>query len=383
MMRSRLAQALACVLALLTGSVMAQPRLAERRLADVAVIDVPAHLDVEDRFKVLPAPPQHADVRDDLMQRLAFGFSSTYLWASMGSITAYRQQLVVSLMAPDASDAEYAEVPRRMAISYEQRRLLDRRAIGTGTLTTLGGVYVRGSVNEPALQFIYADRTRRLQLVWHTVRREVDLEAGAAQIARMAASFRITRDPVEWFAAMRAAPAQAAAERARRVATARAMLAREGLPQLVPGQPVLRHGVYVEWMAEPEPRYQLLVPLGRMRAAPAGAITLRPRPLPQAARAPGLVLAGHVGLREQADGEWQFSNQENSYLPLKGVGAALAARQADPGYVYFYYAVTVRVEEESDERLLSSLAWFLDTVPGVQRAWREGRLVGPGVPVGE
>ena len=75
-----------------------------------------------------------------------------------------------------------------------------------------------------------------------------------------------------------------------------------------------------------------------------------------------------------------FSNRDNAYLPFKGIGAMLAARQQDRGFVFFFYSATVRVEEESDERRLNSLGWFLDGVPDVQARWREGALVGPGKP---
>ena len=174
------------------GACHGQPRLTERRLADVAVIGVPSNLEAEDKITTLVAPSaltaeQKSRYRDDLMERLTFGFSSTYLWASMGSTTAYRQQLIVSVMAPDAPDAEYAQVPRRMGISYEQRKRLAGRTLGTGTLTTTEGIYSRGGVTEPAFQFLYADRARRLQLVWHAVKKEVDLETGTAQIERIAA----------------------------------------------------------------------------------------------------------------------------------------------------------------------------------------------------
>lgn len=66
--------------------------------------------------------------------------------------------------------------------------------------------------------------------------------------------------------------------------------------------------------------------------------------------------------------------------PLAWFGAMRAAPRQDRGYVYFYYAATVRVEEESNERLLTSLSWFLDGLPDVQARWREGSLVGPGRP---
>lgn len=36
----------------------------------------------------------------------------TYFWASFGSITTYKQLLIVSVMAPDATEAEYVTLPR-------------------------------------------------------------------------------------------------------------------------------------------------------------------------------------------------------------------------------------------------------------------------------
>lgn len=157
------------------------------------------------------------------------------------------------------------------------------------------------------------------------------------------------------------------------------MLRREGYAALEPGAPVLRNGVYLEWMSDPEPRYQLLVPLGRMRAAANGSAVDRPRPL-RTSSAEESRLAGSIGWREIDEGDWRFSNQENEYLPMKGIAAVLEAQQQDRGSVYFYYAATVRVEEESDERRMTSLRWFLDGVPEVQRQWRAGILVGPGTP---
>ena len=139
-------------------------------------------------------------------------------------------------------------------------------------------MYQRGSISEPAFRFVYAERARRLQLVWHAVKKEVELESGVAQLARIAASFRVVRDPVDWFAERRAAPEQEAALRAGRLSSVQTMLRRQGLPALVPGQPVLHNGVYVEWTEHPEPRYQLLLPLGRVRSAAPGSVVNRPRP---------------------------------------------------------------------------------------------------------
>jgi hypothetical protein len=344
-----------------------QPRLKERALADMAVVGIPSDIKGPDN----PVPFQSAQVR------VSWSFSSTYLWASMGSIMRYKQLIVVALMPPDATAAEYDEMPRRMDISYEQRKQIRHEALGTGTLTVWQCVYARGAEIEPAYQYLYVDRTRRVQIAWHAVTKEVDLNTALAQLPRIAASFRVVHDPTALFATMRGAPKKEAEARASKLATVQAMLKREGFPSLVPGKPVLRNGVYLEWMADPEPRYQLLVPLGRVRAAANGSVVNRPRPVRGAA---GAGLAGTIGWREVDDGDWRFMNDEYAYLPMQGIGEALAASQQDRGYVYFYYVGTVRVEEVDDLALLTSLKWFLDGVSDVQRRWREGTLVGPGKP---
>jgi hypothetical protein len=363
-------------LASLALACSAQPRLTERSLAGMAVVQVPHTLSDENKDRLYG---------DDGPGGLSFGFASTYLWASFGSVTAYRQHLVISLMAPDASDADYAALPRRLRISYEQRRTLTPRTFGSGSLATTAGLYVRGSVSEPAYLFHYSDRARRLQLVWHVIRKDVDLDSGIAQVQRMAGSFRIVHDPVAVLAEKREAPRQDAALRQGRLAKALAMLQREGYGTPVPGQPVLRSGVYLEWMASPEPRYQLLLPLGCVRAGAPGAVLQRPRPVAGAPSSPDASpaaspSASQIGWREFDNGEWVFSNDHHAYLPFDGVARVLQARQQDPACVYFFAAATVRVEEEEDEARLRSLRWFLDSVPELQRRWRQGSLVAPGKP---
>ena len=130
-------------------------------------------------------------------------------------------------------------------------------------------------------------------------------------------------------------------------------------------------------MSDPEPRYQLLVPLGKVRAAANGSVVNRPRPV---RGIDSLAKNGTIGWREFTEDEWTFANGVNDYLPQKGIGALLAASQQDRNFVYFYYAATVRVEEQDDDVFLTSLKWFLDGVPDVQRRWREGKLVAPGKP---
>lgn len=344
---------------------MSPSRLTERRLADIAVIDLPADIKNES-FK---------GYRDDQPGRLTFGFSSTYFWASFGSTTAYKQLLIVSVMAPDATDAEYGAMPNRLPVSYEKRKKVRSSMVGSGTLTISEGIYSLANVNEPAYEYLYVDRSRRLQLAWHAVKQEVDLAAGVARITKMAASFRIVRDPLAVFAAQRDAPGQQLAVEATREAQARATLIREGYGPLEPGKPILRNGIYVEWMAEPEPRYQLLVPLGKVRIAANASPGVRPRPT-----GAGPSVAGSIGWYESVDGAWEFSNRDNAYLPFPGVSALLSAQQRDPGVVYFNYTATIRVAEEERGDRLASLAWFQGGLADVQRRWKAGTLVTPGRP---
>jgi hypothetical protein len=341
------------------------PRLTERRLADIGVIRMPTSL----------KNSSYDGYRDDQMGRLTFNFSSTYFWASLGSITAYKQLMIVSLMAPDATDAEYSALPRRLPLSYDTRKPVRTMTIGSGTLRIVEGVYTTANLNQPSYEYLYVDRTRRLQLAWHAVKKEVDLSTGIDLVARIAASFKIVRDPAMIFTAMRDAPRKEAEAQAERVTRARTMLIREGLGPLTPGTPVLRDGIYVEWTADPEPRYQLLMPLGKVsipaNAGPAG----RPRPK---SGAPQDQWVGTIGWYEFVDGAWEFSNRDNDYLPLPGISARLAAERRDTSMVYFYYSATIRVELESRDERLVSTAWFRKQLPEVQQQWRAGTLVAPG-----
>lgn len=228
------------------------------------------------------------------------------------------------------------------------------------------------------------DRARRLQIAWHAVKKEIDLATGTDVVGRMASSFRIVRDPAARFAEMRDRPRKDAEDRARKRALAAATLEREGYGPLAPGKPVLKNDVYVEWMADPEPRFQLLLPLGRVRVAANSTPATRPRPVRlTGAGAAALTWGRTVGWRELDEGEWRFSNYENAYLPFIGISAALAAQASDSAYVQFYYSATVRVEEESDDARLTSLRWFLDGVPEVRRLWWDGKLVSGGTPVND
>ncbi|HEX6048703.1 MAG TPA: hypothetical protein VFZ21_05535 [Gemmatimonadaceae bacterium] len=345
--------------------VFSQPRLTERALGDVAVIRIPRA--VTEMYK---------GGHDLQVGRLMYTFSDDYFWASFGSRTAYKQQLFISVMAPDATDAEYSEHPARYTLTYNDRKTVRTVTVGSGTLKVVEGVYVQNSLAAPAHTFFYVDRARRLQIVWHAVQKEVDLATGVDVIARMAASFRITRDPAAQFADLRDRPRREAEDRARKRALAMETLQREGYGVLEPGKPVFKDGVYVEWMVDPEPRFQLLVPLGRVGSSPTAPPVSRPRPaVLRTADGKRRELAGALGWREFIDGEWRFHNDENAYLPMAGTAATLAAQQTDPAFVYFYYSATVRVEEESGDERLRDLRWFFDSLAEVRRLWSEGKLV--------
>ena len=220
-------------LTLSIAMLFAQPRLAERALADIAVIQVPRS-----------TKEMYEGVRDDQHGRLVFTFSSDYFWASLGSGLAYKQQLFVSLMAPDASDAEYAAYPTRWSLSYDDRKRVTTSPVGSGTLTVFEGIYHQNTLQEPAYTFFYVDRARRLQIAWHAVKKEIDLATGTNVVGRMAASFRIVRDPAAGFAEMRDRPRKDAEDRTRKRALAAATLEREGYGPLTPGKPVLKNDVY-------------------------------------------------------------------------------------------------------------------------------------------
>ena len=348
----------------------AQPRLSERALADIAVISLPRMVK-EEMYKGVREQPG----------RLTFTFATSYFWASFGSGTAYKHQLFVSLMAPDATDGEYKEMPRNMSLSYDRESEVRRSPIGSGTVTIYKRTYTQNSLAEPSHLFVYTDKTRRLQIVWHAVMKEIDLADGVKAIERMASSFRIVREPTAELAEMRELPRNAEKERARKRALILETLSREGYGTMEPGKPVLEDGVYGEWMTDPEPRLQLLVPLGRVRVPANATPATRPRPVrrPPSGQL-GSRWAGAVGWREFAEGKWTTSNLENAYLPFVGIGAELAKGEHDPAFVEFYYAATLRVEEVVNDRFLDNLQWFFADLPDVRRLWSEGKLLASGAP---
>lgn len=367
MQRRRLLSFACAGLAVGAAPAGASPRLRVRPLDDVATIGVPAGLE----------PERYAATADESMHRLAFQFASRYLWASMGGVIRYRQVMVVSVLAPDAPPEAIEAWLQRWPVSYESRGRVRVQPLAGGTLRITEAVYAVGVDREPAFEYRFVDRTRSLQILWHAVASQHDPATAPATIERMASGYRLLRDPTPLLADARARPAREAATREQRRASVQELLAREGYGLPEPGVAQWRRGAWLEWMDEPERRYQLLVPLGFVRIAPGSGVHQRPRPLGSSSDTRG------VGWREFIDGDWLFTNRDHGYLPFRGIAATLAARQHDPACVYFYWAGTVRVDHETDPRRLGGLAWFFDALPSVQRRWHDGALVGPGRPEAE
>ncbi|MBL8982214.1 MAG: hypothetical protein JNL26_08515, partial [Gemmatimonadetes bacterium] len=225
-----------------------------RTLDDIATIGVPKKMKEE----------WYKDDRERWIDRLTFQFVSTATWESFGS-TSYKQALTVTLISPHAADSSYEHVWNSIHISYKDRSVVHDAALGTGHLKVTKAIYEKN--DKTAYEYIYVDKSRRLRLDWHAMEREVKLADGMKAIAGMASSFTLLKDPAERFARLHDRPNREAKEAQRRVALATSMLAREGFKDLMPGKPQQKGELYVEWMAEPEHRYQLLVPLGRIRAA--------------------------------------------------------------------------------------------------------------------
>lgn len=345
---------------------MGSEQTSERKLDDVAVIELPKSLK-EEFLK---------GMRTDQADRLMFSFGKSYFWASFGGITRYKQLLVVSIIAPDAAASAYEMRPKTMTVSWPKPRVVHNATKGTGTITVTAGNYEAGSNNYPSHLFEYRDRSRRLQIVWHATESEVSLAAGIALLEKMATSFRIVSDPVATFTHMRERPMREAADRVRRLALAKEMLAKAGYANLVAERPVFRNGMYMEWTSDPEPRYQMLVPLGVVKAtmfSPTGVIPQRPAPLTNAAG--DTVLEGVIGWYAFIDGAWEFHNGDNAYLPFAGVSAVLKVEHVKKDEVLYYYSATVRVEEEEPDTRLTSLQWFTNGIAEVQRQWRDGKIV--------
>ena len=178
----------------------AQPRMAERELAEVGRIDVPAGLKAE----------RYLGYDSERMNRLSFAFTATRWLTWPGGPVRYRQLLLVSVMAADAPDAEYATRPQGMTVSYEKIVQGAARPLGSGRLLMTEGLYHLDGEYRPAVEYVYVDKARRLQIAWHAVRTELDDATATAVLSRMASSFRLTQDPVAVMAQARAEPARLA-----------------------------------------------------------------------------------------------------------------------------------------------------------------------------
>lgn len=331
-------------------------RLVERKLDGVGSISVPASA----------APLGDGTAWDDDPARLYFRFAHEYpWWVSMGSGTAYKQVLCVSLFAPTASAAHYGRWPPRFEPLYRDLAKQRTLQIGAAELDISGGHYAQNALDEPAHVYLYRDPQRRLQIAWHVADKVVAPDDAVRMLERMAASFELATDPRERFTELGGREGREQERAAAAVRLARETLARAGFAAAAPGEPVHANGVYVEWMDDPEPRFQLVKPLGLVNAA--GFAASPPR------RPEGRY--GSVGWRRYVDGEWVSDNRDNAYLPLPGIDRALAERQTDTVTTLYYYATTVRIEV-MDEAAIAALGSFFDELPEIESAWREGALVG-------
>lgn len=335
-------------------------RLVERPLQGVGVISVPARA----------APINNGAAYDEDPTRLFWLFERGYGMTSLGSGPAYRQLLHVSLLAPDAEAAGDERWPQRFAPLYEGLRKERTIPLGDATLSVSAGRYVQNALDEPAHVYAYTDSTRRLKILWHAVDEELPPQQALELLPRIAASFQLRTDPRERFAEMAGRAPREQARAAAAVVLARETLARHGFGDAAPGRPVLVDGVYAEWMDDPEPRLQLLKPLGLLRV-PGG----QP-PVPRLRDAAGKHrdLRGSIGWRARTDAGWASDNRDNAYLPMPGIEHALAARQADESTVLYYFATTLRLEQH-DEQSIAALGRFFEELMEVERAWAQGTLV--------
>jgi len=335
-------------------------RLVNRKLDSIASISLPSSTQTWG----------NGQARDEDPSRLYFWFAHEYpFWKSMGSGTAFKQVLCVSLLAPNATAADYERWPPRFEPSYEGLKQQRTVTMGTARLAISSGRYAQNALDDPAHVYIYWDTARRLQIAWHVVDKVVAPDDAEQLIQRMAASFKLLHDPREKFIEMGGREGREKDRAAAAVRLAREMLTQAGFGAAVPGKPVYAKGVYVEWMQDPEPRYQLLKPLGLVRAT--GAHVSAPKwPGATGQRRP----YGSIGWRRQVDGAWVSHNNDNDYLPLPGIENALAQRQTDAATTLYYYAATVRVEV-ADEATIAALGSFFEELPAVERAWQQGTLV--------
>ncbi|MFT3665471.1 hypothetical protein [Piscinibacter sp.] len=333
-------------------------RLVPRTLQGVGEISLPPRV----------VPFGAGGAQDDDPQRIHFRFERQFGWmASLGSSTAFRQLLTVSLMAPDAPAAAYERWPPGFSPSYATLRHERTLTFADARLKISAGRYAQNSLDEPAHLYLYADPSRRLHIAWHVVDEDVAPDAAVPMLQHIAASFKVTADLRAKFAEMAGRAGRAEARATAATLRARAALEKAGFGAAAPGKPVMVNGVYAEWMDHPEPRFQLLKPLGLMLREGAAA------PVPRLpARADGW--RGSVGWRQHAEGAWTHDNRGNAYLPMPGIAQALARRQTDAATRLYYFATTVRVEV-ADEARIDELGSFFDELPAVEATWQQGTLV--------
>jgi hypothetical protein len=199
---------------------------------------------------------------------------------------------------------------------------------------------------------------------------DISPEVALELIPRMAASFQMRSDPLDKFAEMGSRGAREEARVAAARELARETLVRAGFGDAAPGKPQRVQGVYAEWMEHPEPRYQLVKPLGLLRTGGAAAVI----PSLRDAQGKRLDLRGSIGWRAVEEGTWASTNRDNGYLPLPGIDEEFARLHTDENTALYFFATTVRIEH-ADESAIAGLNGFFEELPEVERAWQQGTLV--------
>jgi hypothetical protein len=335
-------------------------RLVQRKLDGVGIISLPASVD----------PLGDGSAWDDDPARLYFRFAHEYpWWVSLGSSNAYKQMLCVSLFSPTATASDYERSPPRFEPLYSKLSKERTLELGTARLEISAGRYAQNALDAPAHVYLYWDPSRRLQIAWHVVDKVVAPRDAERMIQRMAASFKVLIDPREQFIEMAGRDGREEQRVEAAVRLARDALTKAGFGAAAPEKPAYVNGIYVEWMDDPEPRFQLVKPLGLIRTSGAHV------PLPHRPDTNSQPRArGSIGWRRYSGDTWINDNRDNAYLPLPGIERALAARHVDRSTTLYYYATTVRIAV-ADAATIVALGSFFEELPAVERAWQQGTLV--------
>lgn len=295
------------------------------KLGDVASVRVPRKARLDD-----------ARARDEHPTWVTFRMDRVHTWA-MGSGTPYRANLFIILHAQNATAASYAD-----GLKAAERELNGGadgwRTIESGDRWEVGqGRYTVNMLNEPTWRLKYRDPSRRVSALWQVYQKDWSLDEARKALVAMVESVQRTREPD--FAEIADRPRMAAEENQRKHDAALAQLARYGFAPLRPGEPVTKDGITVEYMADPERRVMLYMPI---------------------AGKPTIAIPPYVthGRRTWSDSGWENLTANNDYYARPGTRRMLDAQQAKPGPHHFLIR-TIRLDvlDESDHHIEDFLAF--------------------------